>query len=314
MAFQNNSGDIILDVVLTDHGRMLLAKGDGTFKVERFALGDDEINYELFDTSSTTALQDLSILQTPILEAFTNNTSTMKSKLLSLNDDNLLYLPILRLNSLEQKLTAQNNFVVCVDQATWDDGQATTLRAIGTDANGPRSGMIYGVDTSGNGTHIVVDSGIDSTNVSDIDPSLVENSFMIEIDNRLGQIISSDGRTLPGPSKVDDDHVATYIFDTDTTDAAMGKFISNINQTDFANSDTPINGRVAARLEFKIRSSTDLRVSNFLFDRIGSSNTTTYTKKDSSAASVKIIDSIVRVSGMTTGYSLDIPVRFAKAT
>jgi hypothetical protein len=31
MGFLDNSGDIILDVVLTDHGRMLLAKGDGSF-------------------------------------------------------------------------------------------------------------------------------------------------------------------------------------------------------------------------------------------------------------------------------------------
>ena len=317
MAFQNNSGDIILDVVLTDEGRRRLALGDGTFEITQFALGDDEINYELFDTSSTTALQDLSILQTPILEAFTNNTSTMKSKLLSLEDDTLLYLPILRLNTLQQgaKLTAQNNFVVCVDQATQDDGSSTTQRAIGVDVNGPRDGMIFGVDTSGNGSRIIVDSGIDSTNVSDIDPSLVETSFMIEIDNRLGSIVSSDGQTRPSLSKLDDDHVATYIFNINDTDTAMSKFISNVDQGDFLNVDTPIDGRIAARLEFKVRSSTDLRVSNFLFDRIGSNDTTTYKKKDGvTNATVKIIDSIVRVSGMNTGYSLDIPVRFVKAT
>mgnify|MGYP003666340952 CR=1 FL=1 len=81
MGFQDNSGDIILDVVLTDEGRRRLAKGDSSFSIVKFALGDDEINYALFNTGSTTALQDLSILQTPILEAFTNNTSLMKSKL-----------------------------------------------------------------------------------------------------------------------------------------------------------------------------------------------------------------------------------------
>ena len=84
MAFQDNSGDVILDVVLTDEGRRRLARGDNSFSIVKFALGDDEINYGLFNTGSTTALQDLSILQTPILEAFTNNTSLMKSKLISL--------------------------------------------------------------------------------------------------------------------------------------------------------------------------------------------------------------------------------------
>ena len=33
MAFLDNSGDIILDAVLTDTGRMRLSKGDGTFKI-----------------------------------------------------------------------------------------------------------------------------------------------------------------------------------------------------------------------------------------------------------------------------------------
>ena len=45
MAFLDNSGDIILDAVLTDTGRMRLAKGDGTFKIVKFALSDDEIVY-----------------------------------------------------------------------------------------------------------------------------------------------------------------------------------------------------------------------------------------------------------------------------
>ena len=51
-------------------------------------------------------------------------------------------------------------------------------------------------------------------------------------------------------------------------------------------------------------------ISNFLFDRIGSTDTTTYASQHNN---VKIIDSIVRISGMTTGFSLDIPVRFAKS-
>jgi len=49
MAFLNNSGDIILDAVLTDTGRFRLAKGDGSFKISKFAFGDDEINYNLYD-------------------------------------------------------------------------------------------------------------------------------------------------------------------------------------------------------------------------------------------------------------------------
>ena len=39
MAFLDNSGDIILDAVLTDAGRARLAKGDGTFNVTKFPGG-----------------------------------------------------------------------------------------------------------------------------------------------------------------------------------------------------------------------------------------------------------------------------------
>ena len=52
MGFLDNSGDIILDAVLTDAGRERLARGDGSFKVVKFALGDDEINYQNFDLTA----------------------------------------------------------------------------------------------------------------------------------------------------------------------------------------------------------------------------------------------------------------------
>jgi len=100
MAFLDNSGDIILDAVLTDTGRLRLAQGDGSFKISKFALADDEINYGLYNSShsSGSAYYDLEVLQLPILEAFTNNTSNMKSKLVSFSRTNILYMPILKLN------------------------------------------------------------------------------------------------------------------------------------------------------------------------------------------------------------------------
>tara|TARA_B100000035_G_scaffold150251_1_gene128060 strand:- start:1930 stop:2877 length:948 start_codon:yes stop_codon:yes gene_type:complete len=315
MAFQNNSGDIILDVVLTDEGRRRLALGDGSFRISQFALGDDEINYALFETGSTTALQDLSILQTPILEAFTNNTSMMKSKLLSLPNPNLLYLPILKLNTQKNtsvKTTLQGNFVVCVNKATWDDGSTGNNKAIGVSETGPKDGMIYGVSTDSDGAFIKIDAGMDSDNVTEIDESLIETSFMIEMDNRLGQIISADGKTFPGASQVDDDNVAMYILEK----RPGSQFVKTPSQEDFKDVDTPIRGPVSTTLEFKVRASQDLRVSDYLFDKIGSTNSTTYTLKDNStlATNVKIIDTIIRVSGMTTGYAVDIPVRFAKVS
>ena len=98
MAFLDNSGDIILDAVLTDLGRKRLA--EGRFNVTKFALSDEEINYQLWDTTQAySSYYDLQILQTPILEAFTSNESLLKSKLFSLARTNLLYMPVMKINN-----------------------------------------------------------------------------------------------------------------------------------------------------------------------------------------------------------------------
>ena len=46
MGFLQNDGDIILDAVLTDTGRMRLAKGDGSFKISKFI--NSSIKFLLF--------------------------------------------------------------------------------------------------------------------------------------------------------------------------------------------------------------------------------------------------------------------------
>ena len=132
MAFLDNSGDIILDAVLTDTGRMRLARGDGSFKISKFAFADDEIDYSNYDKNHTSgsAYYDLQILQTPVLEAFTNNTSSMKSKLLSISRTNLLYLPVLELNEVYDGSTTMHGddyFLVAVDEDTQTQLQTVQL-------------------------------------------------------------------------------------------------------------------------------------------------------------------------------------------
>ena len=47
MAFLDNSGDIILDAVLTETGRRRMAQGN--FIIVKFGIGDDEIDNSLYD-------------------------------------------------------------------------------------------------------------------------------------------------------------------------------------------------------------------------------------------------------------------------
>jgi len=42
---------VTVDAILTKKGRELLAKGDGQFNITKFSLGDDEIDYNLYDVT-----------------------------------------------------------------------------------------------------------------------------------------------------------------------------------------------------------------------------------------------------------------------
>ena len=295
MAFLDNSGDIILDAVLTDTGRMRLAKGDGSFKIAKFALGDDEINYELYDKNhaSGSAYYDIEIVQSPVLEAFTNNTSMLKSKLMTVSRTNLLYLPqIVNNTTVGLASNSTNNILtVLVDQATVED---STIAATGDYVNGYRIG-----DTK---NPIVMDQGIVSNAIGDgssvvLDADLTETQFMLEIDNRFGNIWDAKGSSQATPSFVDDDNVATYYLSKST------------NKTYFGKSGTSMSGEVitgprGARLQFLVAPSVDLNSSTYLFTQLGSTATL--------GSAVYQIDTTVRVTGVTTGYRVDLPIRFVK--
>ena len=48
MGYLDNN-TIIVDAALTKKGREALARQDGSFRITQFALGDDEIDYTLFN-------------------------------------------------------------------------------------------------------------------------------------------------------------------------------------------------------------------------------------------------------------------------
>ena len=308
MGFLDNSGDIILDAVLTDTGRMRLAKGDGSFKIAKFALGDDEINYELYNANhaSGSAYYDLEILQTPVLEAFTDNAASMKSKLISIPRTNLLYLPILKLNEVFNGAVARHagtkKYLIAVDDDTEDE------YSVDTDGN-PLAGVLYGERPQNGDNFVRVDQGLDSgyelSPSRNLDADLVETQYMIEIDNRLGQIVSLNGDRAAA-SFIDDAQIATYYFSLGTDSAYVAENTSTSTNT----GEQTIAGPRGTYLTFKVMASIELNTSDFLFDKLGSS--TTLAGKSSTTTSIKQINATIRVTGATTGYRLDIPIRFIK--
>ena len=49
MGFLDNTS-ITVDAILTKKGRELLARGQNEFKITKFALADDEVDYNLYET------------------------------------------------------------------------------------------------------------------------------------------------------------------------------------------------------------------------------------------------------------------------
>lgn len=304
MAFIDASGDIILDAVLTDTGRQRLARADGSFKVAKFALGDDEINYGNYDKNhaSGSAFYDLEILQTPILQAFTNNASSMNSKLISISRNNLLYLPVVKLNEVFEASTERHSdgvFIVAVDEDTED---ALSI------VNGTQvKGVIFGENVGG-GSYIRTDQGLDTAEVpptQQLDQDLRETQYLVRIDNRFGKIASRTSGDLAAPSFIDDDDSATYLLGLGTDVEYV-----QVNTDRTTSNKQTITGPRGTYLQFSIQASIELNTSRNLFTKLGTTGATM--NSGTGPVTVDYIDAIVRVEGGTTGLKVDIPVRFVK--
>ena len=312
MAFLDNSGDIILDAVLTDTGRKRLAQGDGSFKIVKFALGDDEIDYGLFNKSDDrgSAYYDLEIMQTPVLEAFTNNTSSLKHKLMSMPQTNLLYLPVIKIDDVTHPAAAFSSnsllfsaisdssegngvYFLPADDATRDELLNEDAKVRGVLGNNPVK-------------HIQAVQGQDTTEISftrDIGSELRETQYIVSVDNRLAKVVNPrNNDDAASVSYVDDDQIATYYFSTtDTT------YVEKLSPPSTKN--VVIDGPVGSMIKFNLFRTEEIENSTSLFNELGGGTSSVMTI---SSINYLYIDTNVRITGATTGSSIDIPIRVMK--
>ena len=207
------------------------------------------------------------------------------------------------------------SYVVTVDQTT------TTTFKNSTESHGRYiPGDNPGADQADNVTNIRVDQGLNTTDISNaykIDAELQENQYIVELDNRLGSLSVAAKDAIPGGtgqvgdsvafSFIDDDNIASYYLST--TDFVASTDPADLNENNDNNSGVLLNKAIAGprgtHCAFRIRASTNLRTSTYLFERLGS--TFGYDGK-----TFYYLDTIIRVTGATTGYKIDIPVRFVK--
>ena len=253
-------------------------------------MGDDEVNYANYNPSAADSAKSLEIMQAPVLEAFTNNTSLMKSKLITITRTDLLYLPVIRLNQVlgVAKNATAGSVLVTVDETT------TSAISVNDYLNGYDilGGKLLRTDQGLNDI-----SGAAGTPQETLDTDLVETQYIVEIDNRLGSLYSSEGDPSP-VSFIDDDSIASYFFSRD------GIYVRDNLDTETSNQQV-INGPRGTYLTLKVKASQSLKSSTYLFTLLGSTFTL-------GSTSYYYIDTNMRISGATTGYSVDVPVRFIK--
>lgn len=320
MGFLDNSGDITLDAVLTDTGRMRLAKGDGSFKISKFALGDDEINYgsyNKFDTRGS-SYYDIDILQTPVLEAFTNNIANLNSRLVSYSRNNWLFLPVIKINYNDTPFAASvisdGGFIMAVDKNTEDwlgsntsvqynNGSQTAALYSGATIPGLLRGFTPSV-----GSAIRIDQGIDNESVpaaQALDPDLMETQYLVEMNNKYVYLTDANGVNVATPTYIDDDGIAAYY---------ISKGVDN--DYFYTNSSTAKSGQVIAgsrgdSFKFKLTAAMEVSTTDYLFTTYGNVETSRF----STPAPTKMLSILtsITVTGLTTGCMMSIPVLLLKA-
>ena len=190
MALLDNSGDIILDAVLTDRGRRRMATGN--FRIVKFALGDDEIDYKLYDknNASGSAYYDLKILQTPVMQATTHNSS-INNGLITFANSNLLYMPQMAVNGKTPNTLLPQKKIYYL---AYDDGSTYTALVAGF--GGATSGGNRKVLQAGQkaGTYLLLETGLNNADIAPtpsnksqyiIGQGLQESAFDIYVDTRF---------------------------------------------------------------------------------------------------------------------------------
>jgi len=168
----NATNNIIVDAVLTDIGRMALARNDGSFAISRFALGDDEVDYGNITQYGRTVGKELIQKLTPVFEANTDSGIALRHQLVTLRIPDLDRVPIITIegSNITAATTANPTTILAV---TKNKVQRVTL------------------------TQTIINENI-------VPQQLVDSNVVIQVDNRF--ITINNAR----PAFVDTNNRATY--------------------------------------------------------------------------------------------------------
>ncbi len=327
MGFLDASGDIILDGTLTELGRKRMANGN--FQIVKFTLGDDEIDYQLYNKNhaSGTAYYDLEILQTPVFEASTGINANINYGLVTYSKQNLLYMPTMKRNNKLQQAAAPHNgvFYLAVNDGTTAASLVTAFG--GTQGGGHLKVLQAGQKT---GTKIIIETGLATTELSG-DAASVANyvtaqglrstGFEVSLDTRFftrvyqpsaGSTMNNNGGNgeavvkfnlqATSPTARDQKRLHTSLA---TIRALPTNVVRRQNDAKAHTETTQFNvpaSCTALNFDLKI-------ISNEMFNRYGQNVTVVGSDGNVSCRS---IDTMVILTDKTSGATQELPIRIVK--
>jgi hypothetical protein len=200
MAILNNT-TITVDAVLTTKGRELLARNDGSFQITQFALADDEIDYTLYNPNhpSGSAFYGEALENTPVLEAFPNESQIMRYKLVTL-PRGTAKLPVISLGS--NSLTLKQGASLTITPQTLNYlGATNTFETNGYIVTIADSRLVSSFTGTGITTTTVGNASLNTTTGTVLSKSQVGTSFTIT-GTTINTLFPSGAQTAVGTSLV----------------------------------------------------------------------------------------------------------------
>jgi hypothetical protein len=160
MGFLNHSTqNIIIDAVLTERGRELLSRNDGSFNITSFVFGDDEVDYSIIEKYGPTIGKEKIEKNTPVFEANPNENIAIKHPLISFPN------PLLRITQIPNLIWSNRS-------------------------SGESKVSLFDVRSSDNSDigvskELIVKNSITGTIEGDLDENITDSSFLIKMHGSL---------------------------------------------------------------------------------------------------------------------------------
>lgn len=327
MAFQDSCGGIVLDAVLTDIGRKRIAQGK--FKVAKFALGDDEVDYSFYDRT-VTPHNDTNIINSPVLEALAGQNANINYGLQNFIREDILYYPSLKTNPYLAE--SANAYPTEATGFYYLAVNKETKRKLETEMGNLKFVL---ENNKLDQTKLVIESGIDNSDLVPnhinkerfiINPGLYDKYFVAYVDNRYVEklLVSTEDSLFENDSSdklyanleplqesIEISFPEIGEFSSSYRIAAADNNVVEVGASSTTISHSNIQGPrstvFALNLKIKDELTSDSE-SDFKYNKFGATNNAVFGGSDL----YDFIDTTIYIQGLSSSARITIPIRIIR--